>query len=110
MEAIVWKSTKFIWKLKRIASWVINMPLAFVIVNTVQDKIENVLEKITKVNGVEDAYMLYGVYDIVVKIKADNTEILKKSDSGHPNIGPHIIYTNTPWCTLIMNAHGNNNQ
>jgi DNA-binding Lrp family transcriptional regulator len=54
------------------------MSLAFVMVNTVPDKMESVLEKIIDVHGVEEAYMLYGVYDIVIKIKAENTEALKK--------------------------------
>ena len=54
------------------------MPLAFVMVNTVPDKMESVLENIIEVDGVEEAYMLYGVYDIFAKINAENTEAVKK--------------------------------
>jgi DNA-binding Lrp family transcriptional regulator len=54
------------------------MPLAFVMVNTVPDKMESVLENIIEVDGVEEAYMLYGVYDIIAKINAENTKTVKK--------------------------------
>ena len=54
------------------------MSLAFMMGNTVPDKMESVLEKIVEVDGVEEAYMLYGVYNIVAKINAENTEALKK--------------------------------
>lgn len=39
---------------------------------------DQVLEKIKKVEGVEEAYVSYGVYDIVTKIRADTMDDLKK--------------------------------
>ena len=36
------------------------------------------LEKIKKVEGVEEAYVSYGVYDIVTKIRADTMDDLKE--------------------------------
>ena len=54
------------------------MPFAFVMVNTVPDQIEHVLEKIREIECVEDAYMLYGVYDIVAIVKAETIEKLKE--------------------------------
>ncbi len=53
------------------------MPLAFVMVNTIPDQMEHVLEKIREIECVEEAYMLYGVYDIVAVVKAETTEELK---------------------------------
>ena len=53
------------------------MTLAFVMVNTVPNQIESVLDKIREIEGVEEAYMLYGVYDILAVIKAETPEELK---------------------------------
>ena len=39
---------------------------------------DHVLEKIKKVEGVEEAYISYGMYDIVTKIRADTLDDLKK--------------------------------
>ena len=54
------------------------MPLAFVMVNTIPDQMEHVLEKIREIECVEDAYMLYGVYDILAEVKTETTEELKE--------------------------------
>ena len=53
------------------------MSLAYVMMNTVPDKMETVLDEIEKLEGVKEAYMLYGVYDIIALIKAGNIEELK---------------------------------
>ena len=45
--------------------------------NTVPDKLETVLEDIMELEGVEEVYMLYGVYDIIAAVKAENIEELK---------------------------------
>ena len=54
------------------------MPFAFVMVNTVPDQIEFVLEKIREIECVKEAYMLYGVYDIIAEVKTETTEELKE--------------------------------
>lgn len=53
------------------------MTLAFVMLNTVPDQMERVLEKIREIECVEAAYMLYGVYDILAEVKTETTEELK---------------------------------
>jgi len=53
------------------------MPLAFVMINSVPDQSEWVHERIGEIKGVEEAYRLYGVYDIVAVVKAKTTEELK---------------------------------
>jgi DNA-binding Lrp family transcriptional regulator len=45
--------------------------------NTVPDQMGWVLERIGEIEGIEEAYMLYGVYDIVAVVKAETTEELK---------------------------------
>lgn len=53
------------------------MSLAYVMMNTIPDKMEAVLKEIKKIVGIEDAFMLYGVYDIIAKVKVGNTDELK---------------------------------
>ena len=51
--------------------------LAFMMLNSVPDQSEWVLERIGEIEGVEEAYRLFGVYDIVAVVKAETTEELK---------------------------------
>ena len=53
------------------------MALAFVMANSAPDQSECVLERIGEVEGVEEAYRTFGVYDIVEVVKAETTEELK---------------------------------
>jgi len=53
------------------------MPTAFVFMSTVPALMPEVLEKIRAVDGVEEAEMLYGVFDIVVKVKTETMDQLK---------------------------------
>ena len=51
---------------------------AFVFINAKLGLEDQVLEDIKTIEGVEDAYLAYGVYDLVIKIKADSIEKLKE--------------------------------
>jgi DNA-binding Lrp family transcriptional regulator len=53
------------------------MPKAFVLINVESGAEEEVLVELKKIEGVEEAYFSYGVYDIITKIKADSMERLK---------------------------------
>jgi len=53
------------------------MPIAFVLINAEIGSEEEVLNSLKDVEGVEEAYIVYGVYDIVAKIKADSMDKLK---------------------------------
>ena len=59
------------------------MFVAFVFVNTEIGSEIEVLRSIKKIGGIEEAYLLYGVYDIVAKIKADTMDKLKEIVSRH---------------------------
>ena len=41
------------------------------------------LKKIRKVEGVEEAYISYGMYDIMAKVRADTMEGLKQVITNH---------------------------
>ena len=53
------------------------MPIAFVLINAEIGSEEEVLNSLKDVEGIEEAYIVYGVYDIVAKIKADSMDKLK---------------------------------
>jgi len=53
------------------------MPQAFVLINVESGAEEEVVSQLKKVEGVEEAYYSYGVYDIISKVKADSMEKLK---------------------------------
>ena len=53
------------------------MPTAYVLLNTEIGAENQVLKALKKIEGVEEAYNLYGVYDIIVNIKVGNIEKFK---------------------------------
>lgn len=55
------------------------MPTAFVLINTEIGSEADVLKDLKKVEGVEEAYAVYGVYDIIARIKADTMDKLKET-------------------------------
>ena len=54
------------------------MPRAFVLINVESGSEDEVLNELKKIEGVEEAYFSYGVYDLITKIKADTMEKLKE--------------------------------
>jgi len=54
------------------------MPEAIVLINTDIGAEEEVLQTLTGIEGVSEAYIVYGVYDIVVKVSAPSTEKLRE--------------------------------
>jgi len=59
------------------------MPMAFVLINAEIGSEEEVLKELNKVEGVVEAYVVYGVYDVVAKIKADTMDKLKDVVTWH---------------------------
>jgi DNA-binding Lrp family transcriptional regulator len=53
------------------------MPSAYVLINTEIGAEADVLKALKKVEGVEEAFNLWGVYDIIASIKADTVDKLK---------------------------------
>jgi DNA-binding Lrp family transcriptional regulator len=55
------------------------MPTAFVLINTEIGSETDVLKELKNVEGVEEEpFAVYGVYDIVARVKADTMERLKE--------------------------------
>jgi DNA-binding Lrp family transcriptional regulator len=56
----------------------IYMPKAFVLINTEIGSESDVLRDLRKIEGVEEAYTVYGVYDIICKVSAESMDKLKE--------------------------------
>ena len=54
------------------------MPTAFVLINTEIGSEADVLKKLKDVEGVDEAFAVYGVYDIIARVKADSMDKLKE--------------------------------
>ncbi|RJS84828.1 Lrp/AsnC family transcriptional regulator [Candidatus Bathyarchaeota archaeon] len=53
------------------------MPIAFVLINAEIGSEGEVLKSLRGIPGVEEAYSVYGVYDIIAKVKAESMDKLK---------------------------------
>ncbi len=53
------------------------MPTAYVLLNTEIGAENQVLKALKKIDGVKEAHNLWGVYDIIANVQADNMEKLK---------------------------------
>ena len=54
------------------------MPRAYVLINVESGSEDDVLKELKTLEGVEEAYFSYGVYDLITKIKADTMDKLKE--------------------------------
>ena len=54
------------------------MATAFVCINTEPASMAEVLQKVKAIEGVEEASMVYGVYDVVAKVKGDTFDKLEE--------------------------------
>ena len=52
------------------------MPSAYVLLNTEIGSERDVLQAVKGVEGVQEAFTLWGVYDIIARVKADSSEKL----------------------------------
>jgi DNA-binding Lrp family transcriptional regulator len=53
------------------------MPRAYVLFNVGSGSEDQVLKEAQSIGGVQEAYVSYGVYDLVMKIKTESMEQLK---------------------------------
>jgi DNA-binding Lrp family transcriptional regulator len=54
------------------------LAIAYVLVNIESGSENEVLDKLALINEVKEVYFVYGVYDIVVKIEAENVDKIKE--------------------------------
>jgi DNA-binding Lrp family transcriptional regulator len=54
------------------------MPRAYVLFNVESGSEDSVLKQLKSLGNIEESYISYGVYDLVIRIKADTMEELKE--------------------------------
>lgn len=59
------------------------MPMAYVLINAEIGAEEEVLDALRKVDGVVEAHIVYGVYDIVAKVEAESMDKLREIVTWH---------------------------
>lgn len=52
--------------------------MAYILVNT-EEFTPDLMKELRKIKGVEEAYPVYGVYDIIVKTRAETMDKLKET-------------------------------
>ena len=58
------------------------MAQAYVLLNVETGKEDDVLKQLKTSDAVEESYVSYGVYDLILKVKADTIEQLKEVVTG----------------------------
>ncbi len=53
------------------------MAMAFVLITTETGSEQEVLDELRKIDAVKESYLVFGVYDIVVKVGADTMDKLR---------------------------------
>ena len=71
------------------------MPVAFVFITTEPASMPEVLKKVEIIEGVEEAEMVYGVYDIVAKVKTETMDQLKQIIAFKIRMLAKVLTTNT---------------
>lgn len=59
------------------------MPIAFVLINAELGAETELLNQLKNMESVKYVYVLYGAYDLVVKVEATDNETLKKTISNN---------------------------
>lgn len=55
------------------------MPRAFILINTeIGSSIADALKDLKNVEGVDEAFAVYGVYDIIARVRAESMDKLKE--------------------------------
>lgn len=54
------------------------MPVVYILINAELGMEEDLLQELRKMENIKEAYLAYGVYDIIVKAEAENMENLKE--------------------------------
>jgi DNA-binding Lrp family transcriptional regulator len=54
------------------------MPMAYVLINAELGREKALLEDLSAIENISEVHLIYGVYDIIVKVEAENMEKLKE--------------------------------
>ena len=79
------------------------MPTGFVLINCESDHVGYVVNELKKINGVNEICDVFGIYNIVVKVKAEDKHIFTKIISSQIR---EITKLNSTLTLMVANNHG----
>jgi DNA-binding Lrp family transcriptional regulator len=59
------------------------LPKAFVLINADLGAEEELVAEVKKITNVTEVYVVYGVYDLILKVEADTMEKVKETITWH---------------------------
>jgi DNA-binding Lrp family transcriptional regulator len=59
------------------------LPKAFVLINADLGAEEELVSEVKKITNVTEVYVVYGVYDLILKVEADTMEKVKETITWH---------------------------
>lgn len=71
------------------------MATAFILINTDVAEEENVMNQLKELPEVVSVHLVYGIYDLIVKVRSDSLDELKKGVTGSLRNIPNIRSTMT---------------
>lgn len=71
------------------------MALAFILINTEIGCEDEVMKALESIDEVKEAYIVYGVYDIIAKVEAEDMEVLRNIVSSKIRKIPKVRSTMT---------------
>jgi len=71
------------------------MPTAFVLINADSGSERKLLEQIKNMDGVKEAYLVYGTFDIIAKVKTKSLEELRTQISAKTRKLDNVVSTMT---------------
>jgi DNA-binding Lrp family transcriptional regulator len=54
------------------------MTEAFILINSNLGKEENLIKEIRKIDGIKEAHLILGIYDVIARIETKNMDLLKE--------------------------------
>jgi|YelNatPaOPRAMG01_1025707.scaffolds.fasta_scaffold00910_29 DNA-binding Lrp family transcriptional regulator len=71
------------------------MPTAFVLINADSGSERKLLEQIKNMDGVKEAYLVYGTFDIIAKVETKSLEELRTQISAKTRKLDNVVSTMT---------------
>ncbi len=72
--------------------------LAYILLNVQPGMLQTIQENLEKVEGVQEIFSVYGIYDLIIKIKFETMEELKANVLNNSLINPGIKNSMTMIC------------
>lgn len=77
------------------------MALAFILINTDVAGEQEVMDALKKIPEVDSVHLVYGIYDLIVKVSSDSLDKLKTGVTGSLRNIPNKIHNDHDCCGIV---------